>query len=141
MRKSAFVIVYIWLACAQRQSVPRELLPAKPVPSPAQVDAGDRGPYPKDYVELLERYVQETWELFDPDSLKIKAQQPEKDWIYNGNQLVFTWSTKARWNAKNRMGGYAGYFDELSYHIKDGRIIGHEGRFDLQHQLIDGRAR
>jgi hypothetical protein len=90
-------------------------------PTREQFAAGDPGPYPENYQDLVRGAFQYT--LFDPFSAQYQFKTPTKGWVSNRRDGIrYGWQVDGLVNAKNRMGGYVGY-KPFSVIIRDGQVI------------------
>lgn len=86
----------------------------------------DAGSYPENYQEIVLDYLKET--LFDPDSLKdFSIEAPTKELItsdipFSVRKGQEVYKCFAKYNAKNRMGGYTGKSTHL-YYLRRGKVV------------------
>ena len=113
MKKMLLVMGLCWLAgCAT-------------APSPAQIDAGDRGPLPENYKEIVQGWIHAT--LKDPYSVQdLEITRPVPAAVYGKRAFrkftVWAWQVDFSLNAKNGFGGYAG-LTRYSIWVRDGKVI------------------
>ncbi len=92
-------------------------------PSQKEIETADYGPYPAHYEELIKEHMK-NW-LLDPHSAVYEFEPPYKGYVFRGILLGgnhFGWVVKARINAKNAYGGYAG-FKNYTFLIKYDKVI------------------
>lgn len=97
------------------------LLLARCTPPP-DVNAGNAGPYPANYKDLMADYIKTTF--FDPYSLRdVKLSKP----FPSRTGWGVGWAVCLTLNAKNRMGGYTGL--STDYYEIDGSTVERQDRF------------
>lgn len=94
-------------------------------PTPAQLATADYGPRPDDPKAIFSDWAQDN--LYDPHSVQDLEISLERGYwtpgmADGGGPTVFGWMLHASFNAKNRMGGYAG---RQTVHIleRDGHVV------------------
>lgn len=105
----------------------------------------DRGPYPWDFRQIVERHISETF--FDPGSVTdLEVYKPAPGWWSTAALKMTRRNTKCYWyiafqaNGKNRMGGYVGR-KAYGLWVRDGRIMYFEERTGVDGSVVTGGNR
>lgn len=119
----------------------------------------DRGPYPWDYQQVVEKHISETF--FDPGSATdLEIYKPAPGWWSTAALKMTRRNTQCYWyiafqaNGKNRMGGYVGrkayglwvksgsikYFQERDG-VDESVVAGGEQAFSAELEKLDEKAR
>jgi hypothetical protein len=96
------------------------------LPNAKQNEAADHGPYPKEYEQIVQKYIHENFK--DPYSIRdLSIQKPSKGWvtgawIFGEKPITYGWEIIFAVNGKNSYGAYNG-LEKIDLVVRDGKII------------------
>ncbi len=96
------------------------------LPNAKQNEAADHGLYPKNYEEIVHKYIHENFS--DPYSIRdLSIQKPTKGWvtgawIFGEKPITYGWEVIFAINGKNTFGAYVG-LQKIDLVVRDGKIV------------------